>query len=252
MRQWGTWDIDDNIKSIIGYVGTVITILLFLAPVKTFIRISKDRSTTEFSSFPYLSTYVNCWLWVFYAFFTGGVVASLVTNAAGAGLSIIYLLVFTYYCAGDRSELLAQAVVGTGFLVLTVGLILMYDQDDYFQGQKLSTFYYGLMAGAASIFMYGSPLVILRQVIRRKSSEYLPILVCLMGLFASSSWVAFGFYIGDPFITLPNSVGAILGVIQVFVWWLYSKPPKETFDIISDSQDGYLRDYDGFMVRPSQ
>jgi len=267
MRQWGSWEIDEDIKAIIGYVGTVITILLFLAPVKTFIRISKDRSTTEFSSFPYLSTYVNCWLWVLYAFFTGGVVASLVTNGAGAGLSIIYLLVFLYYSAGDRSVLCAQVVVGTGFLLSSVGIVLLYEQDDYFQGQKLSTFYYGLMAGTASICMYGSPLVILRQVIQRKSSEYLPILVCMTGLFASSSWVAFGVYIGDLFITVPNSCGAFLGVIQIFVWWLYSKPPKDPFDIGSDSQDGFMRksvkaktslqapdddDYDGFVVRPSQ
>jgi len=54
-RVWGTWDIDDDLKNGLGseasshmpsslvysYFGVFITISLFLAPVKTFLRVHK-------------------------------------------------------------------------------------------------------------------------------------------------------------------------------------------------------------------
>jgi solute carrier family 50 protein (sugar transporter) len=249
VRVWGTWDIDDDIKSGLGYFGVFISICLFLAPVKTFMRIHREHSTTEFSSVPYLSTFMNCWLWVFYAWFTGGVIASLITNLAGGGLASIYLAIFIYYCAGDREDLIARVAIGAGVLLLVLGLVWFYDQDNYFQGGKLSSFYFGLFAGMGSVAMYGSPLAIIRLVIKSRSSEFLPILVVLTGVLTSSSWTAYGLYLGDPWITFPNGLGALLGCIQVIVWWIYRDGPPDDINYNEISQDGFMKDHEGFGGR---
>ncbi|PQQ00218.1 bidirectional sugar transporter SWEET17 isoform X3 [Prunus yedoensis var. nudiflora] len=50
----------------VGVIGNIISVLMFLAPVGTFWRIVKHRSTEDFESLPYVCTFLNSFLWTYY------------------------------------------------------------------------------------------------------------------------------------------------------------------------------------------
>ena len=58
---------DDPIGQAIGWVGTAMAIFLFLAPLPTMRKVSRARSTLEFSATPFLVSTLNCGLWSVYA-----------------------------------------------------------------------------------------------------------------------------------------------------------------------------------------
>jgi len=65
----------------------------------------------------------------------------------------------------------------------------------------------------AAIFyiMYGSPLSIMRLVIRTESVEFMPFFLALFVILCGTSWFTYGLLGHDPFVVVCNGVGAALG-----------------------------------------
>ncbi|KZV43923.1 hypothetical protein F511_33601 [Dorcoceras hygrometricum] len=89
----------------------------------------------------------------------------------------------------------------------------------------------GSVGLAASIAMYGSPLVVMKQVIQTKSVEFMPFYLSLFSFLASSLWMAYGLLSHDLFLASPNLVGSPLGILQLLLYCKYRKvgitEPKE-------------------------
>ncbi|KAF5183334.1 Bidirectional sugar transporter sweet [Thalictrum thalictroides] len=58
----------DILHFVFGVLGNAAALFLFLAPVITFRRILKSKSTEQFSGIPYTMTLLNCLLsaWYYY------------------------------------------------------------------------------------------------------------------------------------------------------------------------------------------
>lgn len=67
---------------------------------KTFWRIYKKKSVEEFSYVPYITTILNCMLWVFYGLPVVHTDSLLVTTINGVGLVIefFYIVIYYRYC----------------------------------------------------------------------------------------------------------------------------------------------------------
>ncbi|KAK4431356.1 Bidirectional sugar transporter SWEET3 [Sesamum alatum] len=59
----------------------------------------------------------------------------------------------------------------------------------------------------ASVAMYGSPLVVAKQVIQTKSVEFMPFYLSFFSFLASSLWMAYGLLSHDRFLASTNLVG---------------------------------------------
>ncbi|KAE9451877.1 hypothetical protein C3L33_16221, partial [Rhododendron williamsianum] len=137
----------------------IISFLLFMSPLPTFVQICKKGSVEQYSPAPYLGTFINCGLWAVYGLPAVHPHSLLVTSINGAGMAIelVYLLLFIRYC--DRKKRLQVLLVmvvelvvvgAVAFLVLTLA-----------HTTKLRSTIVGSIAMLGNVIMYAAPLSVM-------------------------------------------------------------------------------------------
>ncbi|CAI5488801.1 unnamed protein product, partial [Closterium sp. Naga37s-1] len=81
----------------------------------------------------------------------------------------------------------------------------------------------GNLATLFTVIMFGAPLSSLSVVLRTRSVEYMPLPLSLMSFVCSTSWMAYGIYVQDTYVIVPNSLGSILGIIQLCIYYAIRK-----------------------------
>ncbi|GER24553.1 bidirectional sugar transporter SWEET2 [Striga asiatica] len=176
-----------------GVAGNLLAFVLFVSPIPTFRRIIRSRSTEEFSGLPYIYALLNCLICLWYGMpiVSSGIILIATVNSVGAIFQLIYIIIFIIYANRKRKPPNRQLFVG-----------------------YLSVF--------SLISMFASPLFIINLVIRTKSVEYMPFYLSLATFLMSVSFFVYGLFKQDPFISVPNGIGAILGIIQLVLYLCYS------------------------------
>ena len=215
-------DFSDAVAGVIGAGGDVTAILLFLSPVPTFLKIIRERSTMSFSIFPYLSGLWNCFLWSLYALpvITEDRLTPLICNSIGLGLQIAYLALFIAFCPKDQRRHTALLVLACAAPPFILGLSVL---GIWSAPPNTYTYALGWLALLVNIAFYASPLRVVGLVIRTKSVEFMPLPMTVCCLLCSSFWTAYGGYVCDPFIAVPNAAGVVLGVAQCIIWTIYCR-----------------------------
>ncbi|XP_061372391.1 bidirectional sugar transporter N3-like [Gastrolobium bilobum] len=80
-----------------GLLGNITSFMVFLAPLPTFYKIYKKKSTEGFQSLPYLVALFNCVLWLSYAFVKKDAFLLLSINSTGCFIEIIYIIMYIIY-----------------------------------------------------------------------------------------------------------------------------------------------------------
>jgi solute carrier family 50 protein (sugar transporter) len=176
---------------------------------------------------------------VVYAYPTGNIFPLFSVCVFAEFMSILYIIFYTYHCS-DR--VYVAKAVGLGLVVfvpVTVYLILaevdVIDQSDDQVGDIL-----GYLAVAMNFVLYLSPLEKVKQVLVTKSAASIPVL--MSGAIGSNSllWFVTGVVDHDIFLLVPNAVGAVLGAVQVLLYFIYhpgrtatSKDDLERQDLVS-------------------
>ncbi|XP_073133628.1 bidirectional sugar transporter SWEET5-like [Henckelia pumila] len=207
-------------RTIVGIVGNVISFGLFISPAATFKRIWQKKSTEEFHPYPYLLCVLNCAFWVFYGLPVVHPDSTLVVtiNGIGLALELIYLAIFSAYTSKKNRKIIVGFLLGEAALV---GIIATITLLCFHTHTKRSTFV-GAICVVAGILMYGSPLSILKKVIDTKSVEFLPFWLCLAGFVNGLVWFTYANLKSfDLFIAIGNGVGALLGLVQLSVYFYY-------------------------------
>nr|XP_028947435.1 bidirectional sugar transporter SWEET17 isoform X3 [Malus domestica] len=160
----------EGLSFFVGVIGNIISVLMFLAPVPTFWRIVKHRSTEDFESLPYVCTLLNSSLWTYYGIIKSGELLVATINGFGATVEIIYLCLFLKY-APAKMRVKTVILIGTldvGFLavaILATWLALVGDT-------RIDAI--GFICAGLNIIMYASPLVVM--VLKRLTEAFqLPI-----------------------------------------------------------------------------
>ncbi|KAM7469866.1 hypothetical protein LguiA_008049 [Lonicera macranthoides] len=144
----------ESLTFIVGVIGNIISVLMFLAPVKTFWRIVKEKSTEEFESLPYICTLLNSSLWVYYGITKPGSYLVATVNSFGVVVEIIYISLFLIYA---HPKMRAKTAVLAGFLdvgFLTVAILVTRLAMD----GEMRIDVIGFLGAGLNIVMYGSPL----------------------------------------------------------------------------------------------
>nr|XP_023908392.1 bidirectional sugar transporter SWEET1-like [Quercus suber] len=205
---------------VFGIFGNATALFLFLAPMITFWRIIKSKSTEQFSGIPYVMTLMNCLLSAWYGLplvSKNNLLVSTI-NGTGAGIEIIYVLIFIVYAPKkERTKILGLfAFVLTFFAaVALISLLALHGNP-----RKL---FCGFATAVFSIIMYGSPLSIMRTVIRTKSVEFMPFFLSLFCFLCGTSWFIFGLLGNDPFVYVNNGFGSFLGALQLILYFIYRR-----------------------------
>lgn len=205
-----------------GLLGNVISFMVFLAPLPTFIRVYKKKSTEGFQSIPYVVAIFSAMLWIYYGLISNSVLL-ITINVAGVIIETIYVAIYITYAP-------RQARISTMKLLMLMNLcgfcaIVLFCHYLFKGHTRIQV--YGWICVAFSISVFVAPLSVMRTVIRTKSVEYMPVNLSISLTLTATIWFLYGFVKKDLYVTLPNVVGFVFGVAQIVIYAIYRKYDKE-------------------------
>lgn len=185
-----------------------------------------NKSTEQFSGIPYVMTLLNCLLSAWYGlpFISPNNMLVSTINGTGAAIEAIYVLIFIIHAPKkEKAKILGlfTFVISVFAAVALISLFALHTK-------KNRKIFCGFAASIFSIIMYGSPLSIMRTVIKTKSVEYMPFFLSLFVFFCGTSWFIYGLLGKDPFVAVPNGFGCGLGAIQLILYAIYRDNKDES------------------------
>ncbi|XP_008239745.1 PREDICTED: bidirectional sugar transporter SWEET5 isoform X1 [Prunus mume] len=205
-----------TIRTVVGIIGNVISLGLFLSPIPTFWRIIKLKTVADFKPDPYVATLLNCAMWVFYGmpFVHPDSILVITINGAGLVIEFIYITIFIIYSPGSKRKKIFIALVTEVIFFVIVVFVVLY----CFHTTKRRSLIVGIICIVFNILMYASPLTIMKMVIKTKSVKYMPFYLSLTNLLNGVVWVVYALLKFDINILIPNGLGAISGIIQLILY----------------------------------
>ena len=76
------------------------------------------------------------------------------------------------------------------------------------------------------VFFYGAPLSTIRTVLHTRNSASIHLLTMATNTANGAFWGAYGVAVLDPFVYVPNGLGAALGVVQIFLVLTFPRIPS--------------------------
>eukprot|EP00043_Microstomoeca_roanoka_P008584 m.82614 g.82614 ORF g.82614 m.82614 type:complete len:222 (-) comp14308_c0_seq1:186-851(-) len=215
-----------ELVSILSSIAIFSTIALFLTGLPVTQRVKKVRSSANVSFTPYLAAMVNTCLWLKYGLLTNDNTLILV-NGTGFLLNTYYVAV-CYSFAKDDTAFFYPIMTTAASMFLPLIYVKFFVQN-YVQAVHII----GFCGCFASTIMFGSPLSTLGRVLRTKSTESMVFSLCLMNFIVSVTWALYGYVISDLFVQGPNSVGALLSLVQLLLFVKYpsSGGPGHVYDL---------------------
>ncbi|XP_076947536.1 bidirectional sugar transporter SWEET5-like [Bidens hawaiensis] len=207
------------LRTLIGILGNIISLILFLSPLPTFLRIIKAKSVQAFKPDPYVATLLNCAVWMFYALPIVHPNSLLVMTINGVGLTIetVFIAIFfTYSTWGGRKKIIIILIIEAIFVAVLVVVTLMC-----FHTYEARSMVVGMVAIVFNILMYAAPLTVMRMVIKTRSVKYMPFTLSLASFVNSVVWCGYALMPLDPYILVPNALGSISAIIQLVLYATY-------------------------------
>ncbi|XP_042480601.1 bidirectional sugar transporter SWEET3b-like isoform X1 [Macadamia integrifolia] len=207
----------------VGIMGNATSLLLFAAPILTFKRVIRKRSTEEYSCVPYIVALFNCFLYTWYGL---PVVSNkwenfpLVTiNGLGVLMESTFIFIYFWFASAKGKKVVALVAVPVITAICITALVSTFA----FHSHRQRKVFVGSVGLVACVGMYGSPLVAANKVMKTKSVEFMPFYLSLFSFLASLLWMTYGLLSHDLFLTCPNLIGCPLGIFQLMLYFMYRK-----------------------------
>nr|XP_048327587.1 bidirectional sugar transporter SWEET6b-like [Ziziphus jujuba var. spinosa] len=220
--------------NIVGIIGNVISLGLFISPVPTFYNIRQKKDVEEFQPYPYIAAVLNCLFWMLYGmpFVHPNSLLVLTVTPPGLLLEFIYISIFFVYAPNNGRK---KIVVGLGIVfifnanVVAITLLTLHEA-------KIRSFMVGMLCDIFNLMMYISPLTIMAKVINTKSVKYMPFYLSLANFLNGASWTSSALIKFDIYVLVSNGLAAISGAIQLILYACYYKTtPKNNKNDIENN-----------------
>uniref|UniRef100_A0ACD5XKK9 Uncharacterized protein n=1 Tax=Avena sativa TaxID=4498 RepID=A0ACD5XKK9_AVESA len=207
----------------VGIVGNILSFLVILAPVPTFYRVYKRKSTESFQSVPYAMALLSAMLWLYYALLTKDLLL-LTINVVGCVVESAYLAIYISYAPKKATAFTVKlvAIMNVGLYGVMVAVLQLGVKD----GESRVTIA-GAIGSAFALAVFVAPLAIIRQVIRTKSVEFLPFWLSFFLTISAVVWFFYGLLMKDFFVATPNVLGLLFGLAQMSLHLVYKNPKKK-------------------------
>ncbi|KAK7400257.1 hypothetical protein VNO78_11460 [Psophocarpus tetragonolobus] len=201
-----------------GLLGNVISFLVYLAPLPTFYRIYKRKSTEGFQSLPYLTALFSSMLWLYYASLKPSDATLLITiNSFGCVIESVYIIIYIIYATHGARKLTVKLLV-----VMNVGsFVLIFLVTHFALSGTLRVQVVGWICVTLSVAVFAAPLAIVARVIRTKNVEFMPFYLSLFLTLSAIMWLGYGVFLKDICVAIPNVLGFTLGILQMLLYGMY-------------------------------
>uniref|UniRef100_A0A0E0ETN1 Bidirectional sugar transporter SWEET n=1 Tax=Oryza meridionalis TaxID=40149 RepID=A0A0E0ETN1_9ORYZ len=233
--------------SVFGILGNIVSFLVFLAPMPTFLRVYRKKSTEGFSSVPYVVALFSCTLWILYAMVKTNSSPLLTINAFGCVVEAAYIAAYLVY-APRPARLRALA----SFLLLNVAafsLVAVVTVAAVAQPHRVRVL--GSICLAFSMAVFVAPMSVIMVVIKTKSAEFMPFSLSFFLTLSAVAWFFYGLFTNDLYVTLPNVGGFFFGCVQMALYFIYRKPKTAAGGVMILPTTAAAAAVDGAVVEPA-
>ncbi|KAL4566703.1 hypothetical protein LXL04_030825 [Taraxacum kok-saghyz] len=225
-----------------GLLGNAVSFMVFLSPLPTFYKVYKKKSTEGFQSVPYVVGLFSAMLWIYYALLKANAMLLITINSVGCFIQTFYICFFLFY-APKKARIESLKLI-TMMIVVGFGLIVVLTQ--FFATGVTRVTIVGWICLVFALCVFIAPLGVLRQVIKTKSVEYMPILLSAALTLNAITWFFYGLLLRDFNIAIPNVLGITFGVLQMILYFVY----KNKKPIISDEKVSELKSIETVLEQP--
>ncbi|KAK8613301.1 hypothetical protein V6N13_101066 [Hibiscus sabdariffa] len=211
---------------VFGVLGNIISVLVFMAPLPTFYRIFKKKSTESFQSLPYQVALFSSMLWLYYALIKRGAFLLITINSFGCVVETIYISMYIAYASKDSRKSAMKLFVAMNVGLFSFILILTH----FLLKSSIRVPVLGWICVAISVSVFAAPLNIMARVVRTKSVEFMPFNLSFFLTLSAVMWFAYGLFIKDLCVALPNVLGFILGMLQMILYAIYRHGEKSIME----------------------
>lgn len=131
---------------------------------------------------------------------------------------------FVWDIAAQRTQAPAShelMVLGISSFWLCLITIVVFSQAVWTESTRLQLV--GVAVNANLIFFYGAPLSKIATVLETRTSKLIHVPTMIFSLMNGTLWFVYGWAVSDPFIAVPNGFGAVLGIIQAGLCFLFPR-----------------------------
>ncbi|CAN8275001.1 unnamed protein product [Cochlearia groenlandica] len=222
---------------IIGIIGNVISLLVFLSPLETFWKIVKQKSTEEYKSLPYICTLLGSSLWTYYGLVTPGEYLVSTINGFGVVVEVFYVSLFLFYAP---RHLKLNTLVTVALLNVFIPVAAIAATRSAFKDEKMRSQSMGFIGAGLNIVMYGSPLSAMKTVVRTKSVKYMPFWLSFFLFLNGAIWGVYASLQHDIFLLVPNGVGFVFGAMQILLYGIYRNAKPVGLCNASNVEEGLI------------
>ncbi|PKA56907.1 Bidirectional sugar transporter SWEET14 [Apostasia shenzhenica] len=200
-----------------GILGNIISFMVYLAPVPTFYRVYKKKSTEGFQSLPYAVALLSSTMWIYYALIKTHAYLLITINSFGCLIETLYIVLYLIYAPKSAKVFTAKILIILNFTAF--GLILFCTL--FFSHGAKRVVILGWICVGFSLSVFVAPLSIIRLVIRTKSVEFMPFILSFFLTLSAAVWLSHGVLSKDKFVALPNVLGLLFGILQMVLYCVY-------------------------------
>ncbi|KAK9055382.1 hypothetical protein SSX86_026465 [Deinandra increscens subsp. villosa] len=208
---------------VFGLLGNIISFLVFLAPLPTFYKIHRKKSSEGYQAIPYMVALFSAALLLYYAVLKTNAYMIISINCFGCFIELAYLSLYLFYAPNSSkiSTIKCISIFNIGGLgtVMIFSLMLV-------KGPKRVELV-GWICAVINLAVFAAPLSIMRRVIRTKSVEYMPFMLSFSLTLCATAWFFYGFFVKDFFIAVPNVAGFLFGIAQMILYGVYKDANKQ-------------------------
>ncbi|CAK9171916.1 unnamed protein product [Ilex paraguariensis] len=206
----------------VGILGNIISICVYLAPMPTFARICKSKSTLGFQSLPYVVALFAAMLWMYYAMLKKDAVLLISINSFGCVVETIYVVIYLVYASKEAKNYTAKLLASMNVGLFSAIFLLTF----FLVKSSHRVLVVGWICVAVSVSAYAAPLSIVFQVVRTRSVEFMPFTLSFFLTVGAVTWFGYGLLLRDICVALPNSLGFFLGLLQMLLYGIYRNAQK--------------------------
>ena len=190
-------------KNFFSASGSVLAFLFYLAPIPRLINCSRTKKVEEISHLALLFSNFTPFLWAVYSI-AAEKSEIFYPNLVFFGMSLVYISGY-HLIKGDTWEFMS-VYVGT---LMGLGLACL---------RVLPINLVGSLSSLMNILGCVSPLEMLGVVLKEKNGRYIDLNMLGAGLLCNGAWAAYGYLSEDVFILVPNFLGILIGLLQIFLF----------------------------------
>ncbi|KAK9692036.1 hypothetical protein RND81_09G237200 [Saponaria officinalis] len=206
-----------TLGALFGILGNAVAVGVFLSPGPTFYRIYKRKSSEGYKSLPYSVALFSAMMLLYYGSLKPNGILLITINSFGCFIELLYLTIFVVYSLKETKRSTLKLLIlfnmgGISLVLLLTGLLT--------KGTKRIEAV-GWINAVINICVFAAPLSVMRQVIKTRSVEFMPITLTLALNLNAIMWFFYGFFTNDYYIAGPNILGFLLGMAQTILYIIY-------------------------------